>query len=152
MSDLPTSYRVARDLGYSFQAIECVTHRNEKIRATELVERLMDLDEYNMKRNWDRSWIEDFSIPNYTERRDTFADVDKSAPNKKSDLRQKLEQETFKLLCERNCIVCFQRERSLLILPCAHTVLCSSCYATLDTKRCPLCSEEIYSTAKVYLP
>ena len=56
----PTSWFVARDLGYSLKAIESVTNVNENIKAGALVERLMCLHECAMNHHLDRSGIEDF--------------------------------------------------------------------------------------------
>ena len=162
MTSIPTSWVVARDLGYSFKAIETVTNLSENINAGDLVDRLMDLDEHAMNHNLDRRWIEDFSmlhcndseirrikLERYGKKETSDSVLIKSSPNK-SDFRRKLEQETFKLLCERNCVKCFKQERSLLFLPCSHSVMCSTCYVPFETSSCPLCDEEISSTVTVY--
>ena len=52
--------------------------------------------------------------PGVKKKKVTFATDLSSSSTNKSDFRKKLEEETFKLLCERNCIECFKRERSLL--------------------------------------
>ena len=165
MVSYPISWIVARDLGYSLKAIETVTYLNENIKAGDLVERLMDLDEHTMNAKLDRSWIEDFSMLHYkdseirrmklelseTEIKKVKPSIDLSKCSiDESDFRKKLETETFKLLCERNCIRCFEREKSLLLLPCSHFVMCSTCYIPLETTFCPLCDEEIISTVTVY--
>jgi len=160
----PTSWSVARELGYSLKAIESVTNVNENIKADALVERLMDLDEHAMNHHLDRRWIEDFSMlqcndsengmklvrSGVKKKKVTFATDLSSNSTNKSDFRKKLEEETFKLLCERNCVECFKRERSLLFLPCCHSVMCSTCYVPLETMLCPICDQEIISTVNVY--
>ena len=165
MVSLPISWIVARDLGYSLKAIETVTNLNENIKAGDLVERLMDLDEHAMNYNLDRSWIEYFSMLHFkdseirrmelelseTEIKEVKPSTDLSkCSNSESDFRKKLEIETFKLLCERNCIRCFERERSLLLFPCSHFVMCSTCYVPLETIFCPPCDGEIISTVTVH--
>ena len=65
MASFLVSWIVARDLGNSLKAIETVTNLNENIKAGDLVERLMDLDEHTMNAKLDRSWIEDFSMLHY---------------------------------------------------------------------------------------
>ena len=100
-----------------------------------IVDRLMDLDEHAMNHNLDRRWIEDFSMLHCNEtmmklarsavkkKKVTFAtDLSGSSTNK-SDFRKKLEEETLKLLCERNCVKCFKQERFVLIVLCVLHVM-----------------------------
>jgi len=160
-TSIPTSWVVARDLGYSFKAIETVTHLNETITAGELVDRLMDLDEHAMNHHLERRWIEDVSLPHCNTmtlarsgvkkvKKVRFATDVSDNSSHKSDFRKKLEEETFQLLCERNCVTCFKQERSLLFLPCSHNVMCSTCYNPFETLSCPLCDQDIASTVTVY--
>ena len=106
----------------------------------------MDLDEHAMNHHLDRRWIEDFSMLHCNAmtlarsgvKKVTFATDVSGNSTHKSDFRKKLEEETFKLLCEQNCVKCFKKERSLLFLPCSHNVMCSTCYVPFETSSCPL--------------
>ena len=175
MNGRPTSWIVARDLGFSLRAIKTVTNLNETIRAGELIERLMDLLESTTRLNLDHSWIEDFSPSNYNEipefktaiylkQRDVTGRSEERhsskiiSPSSSADRgihldeRRKLENETFKLLCEVNCVECFERPRSILLVPCEHFVLCSHCYHKQNNyiKKCPLCQGFVTSYTNVY--
>mmetsp|Transcript_91928 Transcript_91928/g.177036 ORF Transcript_91928/g.177036 Transcript_91928/m.177036 type:complete len:451 (-) Transcript_91928:62-1414(-) len=40
---------------------------------------------------------------------------------------------------EVDCMICYDRPRSVLLLPCRHCSVCSSCLRSLRDERCPLC-------------
>merc|ERR1712232_1377162 len=40
---------------------------------------------------------------------------------------------------ETECMICYDRRRSVLLLPCRHCSVCSSCLRSLRDERCPLC-------------
>lgn len=46
------------------------------------------------------------------------------------------------------CIVCMERPKSILFVPCGHYCTCESCAAQLDT--CPLCMQQIQQSQRVY--
>ena len=52
----------------------------------------------------------------------------------------------------RRCVVCMRAERSVVLLPCRHAVLCGACSAHIEksSNRCPLCRMAIESTMRVY--
>ena len=52
----------------------------------------------------------------------------------------------------RRCVVCMRAERSVVLLPCRHAVLCGACSAHIEksSNRCPLCRVAIESTMRVY--
>ena len=41
------------------------------------------------------------------------------------------------------CVACRDRERSVLLSPCGHLVLCSKCAVDSDDQRCPVCRVEV---------
>jgi hypothetical protein len=49
---------------------------------------------------------------------------------------------------EKSCIICFENQINVILLPCAHLALCSSCAKNLMS--CPICRESIQSTIVVY--
>jgi len=50
---------------------------------------------------------------------------------------------------ERNCVVCLEKERKVLLLPCKHVCLCESCSVNVDV--CPLCRAIINSKTTVFI-
>jgi len=40
---------------------------------------------------------------------------------------------------EVDCMICYDRPRSILLLPCRHCSVCSPCLRSLRDERCPLC-------------
>jgi len=43
---------------------------------------------------------------------------------------------------EEECVVCCEAERSVLLVPCGHLVLCQSCWALMQKRKfmeCPVC-------------
>ncbi len=41
------------------------------------------------------------------------------------------------------CIACRDRERSVVLTPCGHLVMCSKCAVDNDDQRCPVCRAEV---------
>ena len=60
--DLPTSWIVVRELGYSLKAIKEVQNIDEEIKAADLIEKLMNLYDEYYNSGLECSWIEDFSF------------------------------------------------------------------------------------------
>ena len=48
------------------------------------------------------------------------------------------------------CIACRDRERSVLLTPCGHLVLCSKCAVDNDDQRCPVCRIAIEAIVPVH--
>jgi len=46
---------------------------------------------------------------------------------------------------EHLCVVCLERERDEVLVPCGHMVLCHGCCADImaSSNECPICREEI---------
>ena len=49
----------------------------------------------------------------------------------------------------RQCIVCRDRDRSVLMIPCRHLCLCDECNDRLTDLQCPVCREVVVDTIKV---
>ncbi len=48
------------------------------------------------------------------------------------------------------CIACRDRERSVLLTPCGHLVLCSKCAVDNDDQRCPICRVAVDAIVPVH--
>ncbi|TNJ27966.1 Ankyrin repeat protein 2 [Giardia muris] len=48
------------------------------------------------------------------------------------------------------CIICLMNQRNILLLPCNHLCVCSSCMRQLENQKCPLCNGSIKGVARVY--
>ena len=48
------------------------------------------------------------------------------------------------------CIACRDGERSVVLTPCGHLVLCSKCAVDNDDQRCPVCRVEVDVIMPVY--
>lgn len=57
--------------------------------------------------------------------------------------------------CEecQTCVICKDRKKNVLIIPCNHVCLCLSCYDELrqNQNTCPICREIIQEMKRVYL-
>ena len=47
------------------------------------------------------------------------------------------------------CIVCFERGRNAMLMPCGHMFTCSECVAQLRQRECPVCRTRIERVTKV---
>jgi len=56
-----------------------------------------------------------------------------------------LERQVEELKTREQCVVCLERPRGVLLMPCSHAVLCSICAAKLPTGKCPYCMTAIAS-------
>ena len=69
-------------------------------------------------------------------------------PSEPTDLSRK-EVNTY----DRMCIICMEKEVSVVLLPCAHLVLCANCnkdYYNKVEDRCPYCMSSIDERIHVY--
>ena len=41
------------------------------------------------------------------------------------------------------CVICFDKERTQILLPCTHLALCSGCCAALNPRICPICRQAV---------
>ena len=53
---------------------------------------------------------------------------------------------------QRMCVICQEREKTVLLMPCRHLCLCNACGSVENhrIKNCPLCRREIVSKLDVY--
>ncbi|TNJ27979.1 Ankyrin repeat protein 2 [Giardia muris] len=66
---------------------------------------------------------------------------------------EKLQKAFFEYLCptsEGTCSVCLSQERTVLLLPCRHLILCTHCSSQLTF--CPYCRQNIESTVEIEVP
>lgn len=80
--------------------------------------------------------------------------------NKKGDRRGSTDSVEDLLLREvereredKLCVICQDKEKCIMILPCRHLCICESCQAPLRTHRniCPICRKEVKQMIKAYL-
>jgi hypothetical protein len=58
---------------------------------------------------------------------------------KVTQLQKQLEEEQGKL----QCVICFERKRDTIVLPCMHFLTCYQCLGSLSSNRCPHCRSNI---------
>lgn len=58
--------------------------------------------------------------------------------------KEKDDEETL-----RQCVVCMDAPRDILLSPCHHLVVCTNCVENLGTE-CPMCRKRIRKTIRVY--
>jgi len=65
------------------------------------------------------------------------------------DLLREVERERE----DKLCVICVDKEKCIMILPCRHLCICESCQEPLRTHRnnCPICRKEIKQMIKAYL-
>lgn len=44
---------------------------------------------------------------------------------------------------ESDCVICYERQSNVLLLPCLHLCICQICCRKLYQSRCPICRETI---------
>ena len=53
---------------------------------------------------------------------------------------------------ERLCIICFERQRDIVLYPCRHVCICSACSDIAALKStCPVCRAVIESSEKLFM-
>ncbi|XP_072394962.1 uncharacterized protein [Diabrotica undecimpunctata] len=54
---------------------------------------------------------------------------------------------------ERYCVICQERNKCILVLPCKHVCMCMECNAQLQlyNTTCPICRNDIESTMKIFV-
>lgn len=61
------------------------------------------------------------------------------------------EMELARLQEAKSCAVCFDRDRSTVLMPCKHIVLCSHCARSKEIGHCPICRSRIESVMDIFL-
>jgi hypothetical protein len=44
---------------------------------------------------------------------------------------------------EKQCIICNDNEKDIILDPCSHNIMCNECYENLKIKKCPICRTSI---------
>lgn len=54
---------------------------------------------------------------------------------------------------ERYCVICQDRDKCILLLPCKHLCLCSECNSRLRNynRQCPICRSRVQKTMKIFV-
>ncbi len=53
----------------------------------------------------------------------------------------------------RACVICLEKRRQCVLLPCMHLCLCISCANSLKQKKiCPICGQSILTPKKIFEP
>lgn len=69
-----------------------------------------------------------------------------SKKHKKEDSKKHISQEKEDMYC----VVCLAERRGVLLLPCAHAVLCNTC-GNAWRELCPICRKAVTSTQRIFL-
>ncbi len=51
---------------------------------------------------------------------------------------------------QRLCVICQEKEKSVVLIPCRHLCLCADCANHEQLKLCPLCRRQIESKFVVF--
>ena len=71
---------------------------------------------------------------------------------KKLELENKhLKTENERLIDDRTCIICMDKEILYLFMPCKHLVSCENCAQNPSMKECPVCRKTIQKRLKTYM-
>jgi len=54
-------------------------------------------------------------------------------------------------LDEYTCVVCLEKPKNVLLLPCRHTCLCEECAGAQRWERCPVCREVVETTRRIFI-
>ncbi len=55
---------------------------------------------------------------------------------------------------DKLCVICQDKEKCIMILPCRHLCICQDCQGPLlaqDSVSCPICRKPLRQTIKAYL-
>ena len=64
---------------------------------------------------------------------------------------QQIKLEVERLIDERTCIICMDKEILYLFMPCKHLVSCENCAKNPVVKECPVCRKTIQKRLKTYM-
>jgi hypothetical protein len=70
--------------------------------------------------------------------------IDESMNDDKSILME----ENERLKSERLCVICLNKDKNVLFLPCAHLAACLDC--SFNLLNCPICRSKIQATVRTY--
>lgn len=74
----------------------------------------------------------------------------------KSELRESLEkvefsQYQYKQKQSNLCVVCYVKEKNMVLTGCAHMCLCEECANLPSLTKCPVCNQDVQGKLKVYI-
>ena len=64
------------------------------------------------------------------------------------DDKNVLIEENERLKSERLCVICLNKDKNVLFLPCAHLAACLDC--SFNLQNCPICRSKIQATVRTY--
>lgn len=65
-----------------------------------------------------------------------------------NDDKSVLMEENERLKSERLCVICLNKDKNVLFLPCAHLAACLDC--SFNLQNCPICRSKIQATVRTY--
>ena len=70
-----------------------------------------------------------------------------------SDVEELLFEQVEREREDKLCVVCQDKEKCIMILPCRHLCICQDCQAPLQARNnhCPICRRPVRQTIKAYL-
>jgi hypothetical protein len=70
--------------------------------------------------------------------------------NNLQELQKKVRKLKAKCKDKKQCVVCWERDRNYILIPCGHYMLCGTCACTTLGKECPYCRKQIYDIQQVF--
>lgn len=86
--------------------------------------------------------------------RESYAELVKRRNRIKSDsIEEMLFEQVEREREDKLCVICQDREKCIMILPCKHLCICTECKVSLQGhgNSCPICRNNVRQTIKVYL-
>ncbi|XP_025263093.1 baculoviral IAP repeat-containing protein 7-B-like isoform X2 [Camponotus floridanus] len=95
--------------------------------------------------------------------RNNIEDVTNNISPSKDENKEIKKKTVNKLLCDINaktsdskddilCIICFEKQRNILLKPCGHILTCADCYKTtlnVENYKCSFCGEKVKGSIKI---
>jgi hypothetical protein len=66
-----------------------------------------------------------------------------------TSIDENLVEEVDRLKKERACVICLERQKVIMFLPCAHLASCVECSVAMQT--CPICRKKVEATIRTYI-
>ncbi len=127
------------------QLIEEFTNLNKERHRLE--DTNQDMEKKLLKYRGDESTLSTFSIEQLEELEKELKSVLTKIEQKKAVLiRNQIESQKE----QRLCVICQEREKSVVLLPCRHLCLCANCATHDMLDQCPLCREGIAHKISVF--
>jgi hypothetical protein len=71
--------------------------------------------------------------------------------NENESAKLKIGFETEIIISQKECIICFERQRNVLFESCKHCIMCSVCFDRYEDTKCPVCKTTITCIKNKYL-